>query len=75
MGFNSGFKGLMRPYPGLQNKGHNDEHLQLSAFLSQESGGKCIWNIKPEILNLSEGPTIIAGELLLFLQFVFCIII
>ena len=28
----------------------------------QESVGKCIWNIKPEISNLSEDPTIIAGE-------------
>jgi hypothetical protein len=32
------------------------------AFPIQESGGKCIWNIKPEISNFSEDPTNIARE-------------
>jgi len=27
-----------------------------------QSGGKCTWNIKPEISNLSEDPKVIAGE-------------
>jgi hypothetical protein len=35
---------------------------QLSAFPSQGTGGKCLWNIKPEISNLTEKPTIIAWE-------------
>jgi hypothetical protein len=39
-----------------------EEHIQLLAFPSQESGGKCIWNIRPEISNLSEDPTTTARE-------------
>ena len=31
-------------------------------FFPIQSGGKCIWNIKPEISNLSEDPKITAGE-------------
>jgi hypothetical protein len=36
------------------------KHLKLYAFPRQESGGKCIWNITPEISNLSQDPTITA---------------
>ena len=45
-----------------KQRGQWEEHIQLSAFPSQKSGRKCIWNIKPEISNLSEDLTIIAGE-------------
>jgi hypothetical protein len=45
-----------------KQRGQGEERLQLSAFPSQKSGGKCIWNIKPETSNLSKDFTIIAGE-------------
>jgi len=54
---------LMRPYPGSQIKGDNEKSI-FNYQLSQARGvvEKCIWNIKPEISNLSEDPTIIARE-------------
>jgi hypothetical protein len=49
---------LLKPYPGSHSKGDNEK----STFPIQESSGKCIWNIMPGISNLSEDPTLIAGE-------------
>jgi hypothetical protein len=64
-----GWRGLSSEYllnetlPRIaKQRGQWEEHIHLLTFLSQESGGKCIWNIKPEISNLSEDPTITAGE-------------
>ena len=45
-----------------KQRGQWEEYLQLTVFPSQESGGKCICNAKPEFSNLSEDPTTIAGE-------------
>jgi hypothetical protein len=45
-----------------EQRGQWEKHLQLLAFPIQKSGGKCIWNIKPEISNLPEDPTLIPGE-------------
>ena len=45
-----------------EHRGQWEKHLQLYALTIQHSGGKWIWIIRPEISNLSEDPTIIAGE-------------
>ena len=45
-----------------EQRGQWEKHLQLYAFLIQESGWKCIYNIEPEISDFSEDPSIIAGE-------------
>jgi hypothetical protein len=45
-----------------KQRGQWEEYLQLSVFPRQKSGGKCIWNAKPEFSNLSEDSTTIAGE-------------
>lgn len=39
-----------------------EEHLILSAVPSQESRGKYVLNIKPEISNFWEDPAVIAGD-------------
>jgi hypothetical protein len=39
------------------------------------SGGKCIWNIKPEISNLSEDATIIGDIADIVFCDIFCIVI
>jgi len=41
---------LMRPYPGSQSKGDNEKSIfNYRLYRAKKSGGKCIWNIKPEI--------------------------
>jgi hypothetical protein len=44
---------LLKPYPGSQSKGENEKSVLNYVFPMQESGGKCIWNIKSEVSNLS----------------------
>jgi hypothetical protein len=45
-----------------EQRGQWEKHIKIHAFPVQEGGGKHIWNIKPEISNLPEETTFIAGE-------------
>ena len=52
-GFSSGNL-LTETLPRIaEQRGRWEKQLQLCAFPIQESGGKCIWDFKPEIWNLS----------------------
>ena len=45
---------LLKPYPGSQSKGDNEKRVfNYMLSRSRKNGGKCIWDIKPEISNLS----------------------
>jgi hypothetical protein len=53
---------LMRPYPESQSRGDNEKSIFNYCLSWDRRGGKYMWNIKPEISNLSEDPTLITTE-------------